>query len=43
MSLVKYKNKTVFMSDKYIESFSGPRKGRNCGIDAPVLEYFKDL
>jgi hypothetical protein len=38
---MKYKNKTLFMSDR--KFFSGPRKGRNPEIDASVLEYLKDL
>jgi hypothetical protein len=39
--IVKYKNKTVFMSDR--KSFSGPKKSRNPEIDASVLEYLRDL
>jgi hypothetical protein len=40
-SFAKYKNKTIFMSDK--QSLSGPKKGRNPETDASVLEYFKNL
>jgi hypothetical protein len=40
--MVKYKNKTVFMSENR-KSYSRPRKGRNSEIDASALEYFKDL
>jgi hypothetical protein len=36
MSLAKYKNKRVFMSDRKL--LSGTREGRNHEIDATVLE-----
>jgi hypothetical protein len=37
-SLVKYKNKPVFMSDE-----SGPWKRENPEIGLSVVEHFKDL
>jgi hypothetical protein len=39
---VKYKNKTVFISEIY-NVFCGPRNGRYPEIDVSVLECLKDL